>query len=149
MIPLELRDLCDGKNAARGETGLRDVRRALELLNISPASELGQVAARYNLAMLTHQGPSREQLIDFCWPFDDIASAHEFIVSTWEIPDNFVPLTSCEGEGAYLYDRDAGGVWDFSLAERERFVAGECTPMFDSYFAFLTWYLGGNASPRT
>jgi hypothetical protein len=119
-----------------------------ELLNlgISPDTEFGQIASRFNLAMLTDFGPSNEQLIDVCWG-GSMADTAEFVHSTWGVPERFVPFTSCEGEGAYLYDRTSGEVWDFSLASQAGFVAGEQSPMFVSFFDFMRWYL--DVTPAT
>ena len=64
--------------------------------------------------------------------------AHE----VWELPEKYVAFTSVEGEGAYLYDKVTGQVWDFELASREAFLAGKHQPKWNSFFEFMTWYLG-------
>lgn len=141
MIPEDLVRACV-RNSRREWREDRELA-IWELLNlgISPDTEFGQIASRFNLAMLTDYGPSYEQLVDVCWG-GGIAGAAEFVHSVWELPERFVPFTSCEGEGAYLYDRTSGEVWDFSLATRTGFMAGEQSPMFVSFFDFMRWYLG-------
>jgi hypothetical protein len=65
----------------------------------------------------------------------------EFVHDVWELPQHLICLTSCQSEGCYLYDRNSGAVLDFSLADRELFLAGGVALKWDSFFQFLSWYL--------
>lgn len=65
----------------------------------------------------------------------------EFIHDMWELPENYIGLTSLQGEGGYLLDKNSGGVWDFDLAQREDFVSGLTPPNWSGFFEFVRWYL--------
>jgi hypothetical protein len=148
MIPSHIAKLCDRKNALRKPEDMDCVVRELELLNIAKDSGFAQVALRYDIGNLTTLGRSLEELIDLCCPDEQISSTTEWVRLAWEIPENFIPITTCEGKGGYLYDRNTDSVWYFELAFREEFLEGKCEPMFDTFFEFLNWYLGAsNAKP--
>ena len=71
-----------------------------------------------------------------------VRDATAFVHETWELPHEFVCLTSCEGEGCYLYSKETGAVYDFSLADRDTFVAQLPQPIAPDIFRFIEWYLG-------
>ncbi len=141
MIPTRLEELCSRQAGDGGRDDAACVAEELENLGIAADSEFAQVASAYNLAMLSKGGASLEQLIDPCWPIRDMASAAEFAHSQWQIPSNFVPFTTLEGEGAYLLDTATGKIWDFALQRRDEFCSGSQMPMFEGFFEFLMWYL--------
>lgn len=64
-----------------------------------------------------------------------------FIRETWGLPENFVCLSSVEGEGCYLYDKETGKVCDFDLADREAFLSGEIKQEWPDFYSFMEWYL--------
>lgn len=66
-----------------------------------------------------------------------IKSAHE----TLQLPEDYIPLDTFEGEYGYFYDRQSGEVLRLSLGEEwHQFQKGELKPQWDSFNAFLMWY---------
>ena len=126
----------------------KSAQKEFEELGIPTDSQLAQVARRYNMALLVDEGPSLEQLEDPYWPQGSMLSSARFVHDTWGLPDNFVPVSSCEGEDCYLYDKTSGAVWDFDLALRSEFLAGAKVPMFVEFFDFMRWYLGAPDAPQ-
>jgi len=63
-----------------------------------------------------------------------------FVREVWELPDAFIALTSCEGEGAFLYDIASEAVYDFGLDARDEMISGTLTPRWPTFVAFLDWY---------
>jgi hypothetical protein len=141
MIPDDVAILCDRQEGGPGRDDVPCVLDEFEKLGIPQDSELAEIGINYNMAMLSNAGNSLEQLIDPCWPAGDMASAAEFVHNHWEIGSNYIPLTTLEGEGAYLYDILTGQIWNFELARRKDFRTGRLSPLFCSFFGFLRWYL--------
>lgn len=89
---------------------------------------------------------SFESIRDVSEPSTEIKYGTEFAHEVWELPERYVCFTTCEGEGGYLYDKESGAVFDFSLATRDAFVEGRESPRWRSFFEFMSWYLGENGS---
>ena len=106
-------------------------------------SQFAQLYLAYKL--LSFQSDvSYEELIDVAKPNRAVAVGTRFAHEIWGLPDKYVAFTSIEGEGAYLYDRENGQVWEFELASRDAFLAGMQQPKWNSFFEFMEWYLGGS-----
>ena len=86
---------------------------------------------------------SSESIRDVSEPSTEIKYGTEFAHEVWELPEHYVCFTTCQGEGGYLYDKESGAVFDFSLATRDAFVEGREPPRWRSFFEFLHWYLAG------
>ena len=146
-FPPRLVTLIEGQS---GETECDDPSEAaveLEHLGILTESEFAAVYLKYSPSVFLST-VSHEQLLDLVGPGGKLCMATEFVHSVWELPHDYVCITSCEGEGCYLYSKTTGGVYDFSLADRERFVGERPTPMVSSIFAFFEWYLEPKAGSR-
>lgn len=70
-----------------------------------------------------------------------IGAAYQFVQDTWELPKDFLPLTSTEGEGAILLNLQTNRVYDFNLDKYNQLLNGELKPTWDSFYEFLNWYL--------
>jgi len=66
----------------------------------------------------------------------------EYVWDRYELPVNFLPLSSDEGEGMYLYDMSTEEVHDYRLARHDQFVTGQEQPRWESFHGFMMWYLG-------
>ena len=140
MIPARLTELVEKQlgNVHRTQLGL--VIDALAELEIQPDCEFGEFFMTYKITL--YKGSVfRSELCDISEPSNDIALSTRFIHEAWGLKENFICFTSCEGEGGYLYDRDTGKVWDFSLATRQDFIDGKDQPRWNGFFEFMIWYL--------
>jgi hypothetical protein len=141
MIPKELRAAIERQpgNIHRSNPGAVD--QALEELGIASDSEFGTFFREYVITLF-RSDVSDEELCDLLEPTAEISTGTRFIHDVWELPEKYVCLSSVQGEGAYLYDRDTGEVLDFDLAHRDDFLAGKQKPISKGFFEFMSWYLG-------
>lgn len=65
----------------------------------------------------------------------------DYVWDRYEIPGNFLPLTSDEGEGMYLYDVRTQAVHDYYLERHDQFVLGQVQPRWKSFHDFMAWYV--------
>lgn len=140
MIPRQLINLIEKQpgNIHRADTG--PVIEALKALDISLESELAEFFLNYVITFF-RSTTSYEELCDIAEPSNEIEVGTSFIHEVWELPENFICLTTVQGEGCYLYDKKNGEVLDFSLAQRAEFLAGEVGQKWNTFFDFLIWYL--------
>ena len=141
MIPKALRDKIEQHRSGDIDRTYPDaVNEALEALGIPLDSEFGDFFREYAVTSLASPGDKAE-LRDLLEPTTQIMHVTQFVHEVWELPENYICLSSVQSEGAYLYDRDTGAVWDFDLADREDFIAGRQKPAWNSFFEFMNWYL--------
>jgi len=140
MIPSHLINLIEKQPGNIHRDKKDPVIAALNTLDISPDSEIGEFFLNYVITFFQGSIP-RAELLDIIEPDNEIEAYTDFIHETWELPDNFISLTGIQGEGCYLYDKNNGEVLDFDLAKRDEFLAGERELKWKSFFEFLTWYL--------
>ena len=141
MIPEKLRAKVERQRGNIHRTNPDAVNEALVELGVPLDSEFAEFFREYVITFFISD-TSDEQLCDLLSPSKQILLGTEFAHEVWELPENFICFTSCQGEGCYLYDRDTGAVWDFDLADREDFIAGRQKPAWNSFFEFMNWYLG-------
>lgn len=140
MIPDELVKLIQQQP---GETQRIDTSLATDALNalgIRLDSELAEFFINHTITSFSSRS-SDEALCDIAAPDNEIADGTHFIHAVWELPENYICLTNIQGEGCYLYDKNSGEVIDFSLADRDEFMAGIRQMKWDSFYEFLNWYL--------
>ncbi|UZE09710.1 SMI1/KNR4 family protein [Pseudomonas sp. B21-053] len=140
MIPSKLIQLIEKQPADIHRLDKRSAAEALTALNISLDSEISEFFLDYKVSFF-RSNSSDEQLCDIAHPSNQIEVGTNFIHEVWELPENFICLTSVQGEGCYLYDKNSGKVLDFSLANRDDFLAGKQQLKWCRFFEFLTWYL--------
>jgi hypothetical protein len=141
MIPDELRRLVEKQRGHIHRNDCTKVERALSELGISRDSEFAQFFLEYVITFFP-SSVSDEELCDIAEPTFQIRAGTTFAHEVWELPERYVCFTTCEGEGGYLYDKESGAVFDFSLATRDAFVEGREPPRWRSFFEFMRWYLG-------
>mgnify|MGYP001104846960 FL=1 len=141
MIPHQLKKLVEQQSGSVHRVSRQAVESALNELQVSLDSEFAEFFFTYTITLFRSE-ESDEQLCDVVAPTSEIVVGSRFIWDVWGVPEHFICLTNLQGEGAYLYDRNAGGVWDFELRSREAFLAGRQQAKWGSFFEFMTWYLG-------
>jgi len=141
MIPSHLTKLIEQQPGERIRTNRAAAEQALADLGVPLDSEFAQLYLAYRLLSFRSE-VSNEDIVDVAEPRREVAVGTRFAHEAWKLPDKYVAFTSMEGEGAYLYDKETGQVWDFELASREAFLAGKQQPKWNSFFEFMTWYLG-------
>lgn len=140
MIPDKLTSLVEHQKGNIHRTAPEAVDKELDALCIPRDSEFGQFFRSYVITFFPSD-VSDEELCDLISPTPQISAGTKYVHSVWELPERYVCLTSIQGEGAYLYDRETGSVWDFDLASRDDFLAGKQNPRWTTFFDFVIWYL--------
>jgi hypothetical protein len=139
-----LRELIDKQQHKTLRTDKADAIEALAELGISLDCELAELLLERNLCTLYSEG-ALSDLVDISSPNRDIELSTNFVHSVWELPERYLCISSCQGEGGYLYDRSSHEVIDFELATRTDFLAGNYLQKWDTFYEFLIWFL--SASP--
>ena len=134
------------------------IREILTELGIPLECELAELLLQYNPGNFLSDTPF-EQLVDVLCPVADgmeplpfdvwdtpMGMATYFIRDCWELPGTLICLTTCEGEGGYLYDTVSEAIYDFGLDQRDDFLAGKLAPRWKSFYEFLDWYLSDSRS---
>jgi hypothetical protein len=112
---------------------------AMQKLGIPTNSEFYSFCSEFCLGCFSSK-TSHESLVDVCDPSEEVSLGTKFIHEVWELPSEYISFTTCEGEGAFLYSIKTGGIYDFSLVEREQFIQNP-KPRWQSFYVFLAWYL--------
>jgi hypothetical protein len=144
MIPDRLIRLVEQQKGRIHRATPETVNKELDALCIPRDSEFGEFFRSYVITYFPSD-VSDEELCDLIDPTPEIAAGTKYVRDVWDLSEQYVCLSSIQGEGAYLYDRYAGTVWDFDLALRDDFVGGKQKPRWMSFFDFMIWYL---STPR-
>lgn len=139
-IPERIRALAAGNHI--GPVARKDIakaRAAMDKLSIPRESEFYAFCSEIRLGNLLSPS-SYEALVDVSEPSEQVAVGTNFVREVWGLPSEFICFTTCEGEGAYLFSTKTQSVYDFSLAERNRFIASP-EPQWATFFSFIEWYL--------
>jgi hypothetical protein len=110
------------------------------VLGIEPDSQFAAFFVEFNATNM-YSTSSYEELQDLSSPSPQIAGVTRFVREVWGLPREYVCLTSCDGEGGYLYSIRTGAVYDFDLANREAFLSCPHTRWRD-FNSFIEWFLG-------
>jgi hypothetical protein len=122
---------------------LPKVHSSLEALELSRDQQVKEFFEEFKLsAVLTRRG---QELLDLCSPAPQIEEATEFGRDTFDIPENFVCLTSGEGEEFILYSKRDGKVYDVSVSQLYDLEAGKTEATWSSFYNLIEWYLSADS----
>ena len=141
MIPKSISDemLRTRGNVLRKSESL--VVEELRRLGVPEHSQFGEFFIHFQVSALS-SAVSKEELMDLASPAPQIRSVTEFVHGVYDVPDQFICLTSAEGEGFYLYDRDSEAVYDVGVEDVQALAARTVTPSWRDFYTFISWYLG-------
>jgi hypothetical protein len=142
-VPPRLQQLIEAQPGQVHRDNAAGVDVEFAALGVGVDGQFAEFFRRYRVTLF-RSVVSDEQLCDIADPTPEIAIGTRFVQEVWKLPQNFICLTSVQGEGAYLYDVSTEAVWNFSLSDRDNFVSGKGTPAWASFYDFLTWYLEVN-----
>jgi len=126
--------LSEGNNPAYSEylTGQREeINHFFEDLGIPLDSEIAHFYRHYGASSFRgwyglNDLDQFEDMIDY--------SKEELGVS-----EDYLPLSSIEGEGVTFYQKCTGAVFDVEFGQFEAFEKGELAPIAKSFVGFLSW----------
>ena len=145
MIPTLLSILVEKQSGNVHRSNFFAAEFALTDLKIPLDSEIAKFFLHYTIT-LYKSAVSEEQLCDIADPTPEIALGTKYVHDVWELPEQYICISSIQGEGAYLYDVKTGKVWDFDLASREAFISGRQQAKWNSFYDFMMWYLSDTSA---
>ncbi|GAB1266713.1 hypothetical protein [Aurantivibrio infirmus] len=139
MIPSKIEVLLANQAFNFNRSDVELAKLEMLKLGIEPSSEFFEFYKSVCVINL-HSESSYEELSDVSEPSSQVAVGTNFVHEVWKVPSEFVCITTCEGEGCYLYSKKTRSVYDFSLSEREVFIK-DPKPSWETFYDFIEWYL--------
>ncbi len=142
MIPETIRSAMSkqGPIVERPPGELTDVQESLMELGLLEHDQVREIFQKYRLTSV-FSNQYTDELLDICSPTRQIAEGVDFANDTYGITDNFVCLSSGEGEGFIIYSKSDCKVYDVSITEIDDLEKGKVEPRWDSFFDLIEWYL--------
>lgn len=84
-----------------------------------------------------------QELYQICWFAinTNYELAITFAHDTLELPNEYIPLDSFEGEGGFFYNRSTGAVLEIELGQKLiDFQKGELQPQWPDFNSFVEWF---------
>lgn len=142
MIPnniIKLMELQVGHT--KRENSERDsVESLLHALGLSNDSEIGEFFLTYKLSGVLSDSSNKE-LLDIASPTPQILEETEFVRETYEVTDEFVCLTSSEGEGFFLFSIKDHKIYDLGVEDLDLLEEGNYLARWTSFYELIEWYL--------
>ena len=84
-----------------------------------------------------------QELYQICWFAinTNYELAITFAHDALELPNEYIPLDSFEGEGGFFYNRSTGAVLEIELGQKLiDFQKGELQPQWPDFNSFVEWF---------
>lgn len=84
-----------------------------------------------------------QELYQICWFAinTNYELAITFAHNALELPNEYIPLDSFEGEGGFFYNRSTGEVLEIELGQKLiNFQKGELQPQWHDFNSFVEWF---------
>lgn len=113
---------------------------AMHRLGVGPRCNMWMFYMAINGALPLMHG--KLELLRIAGPgIPKIPDQAEYVRDRYELPAEFLPLSSDEGEGMYLYDVRTEEVHDYYLARHDQFLSGEAPARWKNFVDFIVWYI--------
>jgi hypothetical protein len=116
----------------------------LAQLGVDPDSAFGDFCAHGTEA--SYIGAGGQEIDDIIWMAQNSGylEGRESMLGALGLPADLLPLDAFEGGGGFFYSTANGGVYEIELGEKlQRVVAGDATPDWPNFEAFLSWFFFG------
>lgn len=123
----------------RSENDAERVLASLAELGVSDHEQLKEFFLAYKLSGVLSKRET--ELVDLCSPTPQILETTEFGRDTFEVTDDFICLTSGEGDGFILYSKTSRKLFDVSVDELDAVESGERKADWESFYDLIKWYL--------
>ena len=141
MIPNSIIEKMSGRigHVDRSPSDLDKVNQSLAALGIGDTEEFSEFFRRFNLSGVLS---TREvELLDLCSPTEQIREATDFGRDTFDMTQDFVCLTSGEGDGFIVYSKIDKKIYDVGVADLDDLEAGNREADWGSFYELIDWYL--------
>ncbi|QVM93012.1 SMI1/KNR4 family protein [Pseudomonas entomophila] len=139
MIPLEVTKYLSGYKGDIARADQNRAASALQHLGVATDSEFGRFYLKYQGSFISPRPVA--ELLDIEGPdIPAIPDQTDYVWDRYEIPTNYLALSSDESEGMYLYGINDGAVYDLDISHLDEFINGKLPARWKSFNEFLTWY---------
>ena len=137
MIPENIHQLISGQKGhyLRRPEERELVRQQLQVLAVDEESEFGEFFLAYCLT-----GVLSEQLTllcDLCYPSPEILHCTEFVREVYEADNDFIALSTWEGEGGILYSISSGRILDVDADQLDDLNNARVQPRWNGFFELM------------
>jgi len=141
VIPESIKEIMSTESAHvfRKPEKIHQVVECLETLGVADHDQLKEIFTTYNLNAFISKRLT--ELMDLCSPTPQIAETTDFGRDIYEVPEEYICLTSGEGEGFFLYSKLDRKVYDVDVSELEALDAGEKEARWETFFDLIEWYV--------
>lgn len=139
MIPAEVEAYLAGEIGDIFRENKRSAEEILRSLGVDLNTEFAEFYLKYQGGF----GSPRPiaELIDIEGPqIPNMPREIEYVRDRYELPEQYLPLTTDESEGMYLYNKDDGAVYDMDFYNLPDLLAGKLKPRWPTFNEFLVWY---------
>ncbi len=147
MIPDTINNLMSQQagQVKRFSSEIEKVHECLRSLGVYEHEQLKEFFCQYKLSgILSNRSV---ELLDLCSPSPQIEEATDFGRDTYDITDDFICLTSGEGDGFLLYSKLDRKVYDISVSELDSLEAGDTECRWESFYDLIEWSLDAGGLP--
>lgn len=121
----------------RNEIDKENAIKVLEQLGLNPSTEVYEYYSQIYGGNIINPR-AIDEMIDIA--DEVIFDTLDYIRDRYEISSDFIPLTSDQAEGMFLFNVKDHKIYDFDLACYEDFINGT-NPRWGSFYDFLLWYI--------
>jgi len=141
MIPLSIVDAMSRQvgRVNRSDSDAEKVLASLRDLGVADHEQLKEFFLAYKLSGVLSKRET--ELVDLCSPTPQILEATEFGRDTFNVTDDFICMTSGEGDGFVLYSKISRKLFDVGVNELDAVEAGKRDADWESFYDLIEWYL--------
>lgn len=139
MIPKPIIEAFSRQTGEITRNNKESVTRNISRLELNHNEQFVDFFLLYDLSGIVSK--KEVELIDLCSPSDEILETTEWAKEVYELQDDFICLSSGEGEGFILLSRVDGKVYDVSVNNFDLLESHGVEPRWNSFYELIDWYL--------
>ncbi|MCA8318526.1 hypothetical protein QZN06_22440 [Burkholderia multivorans] len=120
MIPLKIEQCLSKVGGDIHRTDPRAAERELLGLGVVPASEFGEFYLKYQGSFISPRPVA--ELLDIEGPaIPAIPDQTDYVRDRYQVPEQYLAITTDESEGMYLYNKEGQAVYDLDIGMLRNF----------------------------
>ncbi|MBN6077125.1 hypothetical protein HYE59_06170 [Aggregatibacter actinomycetemcomitans] len=137
MIPIEIINSFKENNIPYKREDVEEAVRILSKLGLHQNDEVFEYYSNIYGGNIINPRMT-DEIIDIA--DDSIFDTLDYVRERYELPEHFIPLTSDESEGMYLYSKLDKKVYNFNMESYEE-ITNNLIPKWNSFYEFILWYI--------
>ena len=139
MIPVEVETYLANAPGEVLRASRASAEKVLQTLGVALNTEFADFYLKYQGCFISPRPVS--ELMDIDGPeIPNIAAELGYVQDRYDLPANYLPLTTDEGEGMYLYAINSGTVYDMDFDNLPDLLTNKLPPRWPDFNAFLIWF---------